>query len=370
MTIRSSSQALHNQKFRRAQTLCSLFRVTRQDGFELLWTDHDRPIELEDETYTPALLGSLSAERREAGLRSGNQEAQGLIDGVVMVIPDLLGHKYRGAIVEQTIVDWRRPWVWHYYAYKRIRQMSYDGSRWIATLEGVSTRMQAPVGGRFGGQHSQQCTYTLADASTCKADITDDLQYAQTAVTVGSGSTAVVVNISGVSWTPDQWVGYWFVCTSGTERGKERLVIASGASSLTLKQPLDVGPPLSTTAWLGQGPRVATVPSQRMAFTLNAADFTAASYDSDYFRDGEIEWTVGANAGTVSPIVGYEQASATMRLLLPTAYDIAVNDRGIIRPGCDGLIGTCIGKFNNVVNFGGTDVYSPGANKTLEQPET
>lgn len=451
MTIRSGYQAQQNQKWRRAQTLCTLFRVTRTDGVILRFTDHDRTVTLDGYEYFPAALASITAERRESDLRASNQEARGIVDGTTILIPDLLGNKYRGAKVEQFLVDWRRPWVWHYKATKRIRMMSYDGSGWVATLEGLTSQLQQPVGGRFGGTHSQQCTYTLADPNTCRADIADDLIYDPTTlVTVSAGTTAILIAVAGTPWTTDQWAGYYFHLRSGAQRGKERRVVSNTSSVLRLDDALDAAPAAGLTGWLGRGPAVDTIVSQRMEFTLSAASFpTASSYVDNFFRDGEIEWMTGNNVGTISPIVEYETGTRTLRLLLPTPFDIQSGDRGILRPGCDGLIGTCFTKFRqfpvregsvaaastttvvndvaggmtvnqyqngyyklkmltgsaageerdiasntvntftvttafsvapsttslyrvvkaNVDNFGGTDVYSPGANKTIEQLE-
>lgn len=448
MTIRSSDTALEQQKWRRALTLCSTFVVTCLDGYVLRFTDHDRVLTIDGFVYLPAQLGSISAERREAGLRSGNQDASGTIDGDTITIPDLLGHKYRGASVVQRIVDWRRPWIWHYEATKRIRQMSYDGSRWVATLEGITARLQVPIGGYFGGTHSQQCTHALASAK-CKADISGDLIYDETATTVDStGTTSIVVVGTAAAWTIDEWAGYYFHTRTGPTRGQERMVVSNTATALTLKSALSGAPANGVAFWLGQGPRVATVVQSRMEFTVEAADFAAASFEDNYFRDGEIEWTTGDNAGTISPIVEYMQGTRTFLLLFPTPRDIAAGDRGIVRPGCDGLRTTCVAKFrqfpfktgtttggstttvvqdstaaltasmyanagyelritsgalvgeqqpitangttsytvspafsgaaasgvtyevvkSNVDNFGGTDTYSPGANRTLEQP--
>jgi uncharacterized phage protein (TIGR02218 family) len=451
VTIKSGKQALQNQKWRKAQTLCTVFKVTRTDGYILRFTDHDRTLTLDGEEYNPTSVTKISAERRESDLKSSNQEASGIVDGTVIVIPDLLGDKYRGAKVEQSIIDWRRPWVWHYKATKRIRMMSYDGSGWIATLEGITTQLKQPVGGRFGGVHSQQCTYTLGDAVTCKADITDDLIYNETAITVQtSGTTPILIAVSGTPWTTNQWAGYYFHMRNGEQRGQERRVLSNTSSVLTLDNALNAAPLASQVGWLGIGPRVSSVVTSRMSFVINASDFpTASSYDNDFFRDGEFEWTTGDNAGTVSPIVGYEASTRTVSLLLPTPFDIDVNDRGVMRPGCDGLLGTCVAKFRqfpykqgsvtgvgtttvvndsaasmttnqfqngnfflridsgplygeqqpiasntatqftvsapfsaapgvgvtykviktNAENFGGTDVYSPGANNTLKQLE-
>ena len=81
MTIRSGNQALQNQKWRRAQTLCTVFKVTRLDGYILRFTDHDRTLTIDGDAYTPTFLGSISAERREGDLKTSNQEARGIVDG-------------------------------------------------------------------------------------------------------------------------------------------------------------------------------------------------------------------------------------------------------------------------------------------------
>lgn len=370
MTIRSGAQAIQNQKLRRGQTLCTLFRVVRQAGAgELLFTDHDRAITVDGATYMPIGLGQVSAERRESGLRSGDQDASGPIDGDTITLPDLLGFRYRGATVYQSVVDWRRPHVWHYRSTKRIRQVQFDGSRWVATMEGMGARLQRPAGGRFGGTYSTQCPYRLFHRSTCKADPMIGLQYGPSLSFTSTATSTQSLAQTSATWTVDQWVGYSCVVNVGPARGSEAKVASNTAGAVTLATPLFATPDVGDTFILGRGVAADTVIDSRMSFTMDAADYVEASFADDYWRDGEAEWMTGANAGTVSPIVGYVQSTRAVTLLFPTPFDIEVGDRAIIRAGCDGLRGTCEDKFANVVNFGGTDVYSPGAGAALEQPE-
>ena len=291
MTLRVDSAILQSMRLLRGKTLASLFRIGRRDGVVVRFTDHDRPLELDGETYEPINLGSVSAERREAGLRSGNQEATGIIDGVAVTLPDLRADRYRGALVSQRIVDWRMPWAVHYAAVKTIRQMKFDGSRYVATLEGLAARLSRPVGGRFGGTFATTCPYTLGDPLTCRAEIGGD----------------TITNV-----------------------------------------------------------RVGAVVDDRMKVKFEEMDGPNVETD-DYYRDGEIEWTLGNNAGHVSPIVEYIGVDRETTFLFPTPFPIEVNDEGTVRPGCDGLKSTCIAKFDNVENFGG-DPYAPGAGKVLESP--
>lgn len=272
--------------------MATLFRVQRLDGYVLRFTDHDRTISQGGETYSPANLASVSAERREAGLRTGNQEATGIVDGSTITIPDLLGDRYRGAAVTQQIVDWAMPWLVYYRARKVIRQIKWDGSRYVAVIEGQAAKLQRKVGGRFGGIYSTTCTYTLGDPVTCKKDISADVR-------------ANVV--------------------------------------------------------------VETVQDDRMQCRFTTASWTG-TFTDDYFRDGEIEWTVGDNLGVVSPIVRYIHSNRECQFLFPTPFPIQAGDEGTARPGCDGLKTTCIDKFNNVLNFGGSP-YDPGAQRVLESTE-
>lgn len=291
MTLRLDNAPLQSMRLWRGKTLCTLFRIQRKDGTVALFTDHDRPLERDGETYLPIGLGNISAERREAGFRSGNQEATGPIDGSTMLIAALEGDRYRGAMVHQRIVDWRMPWLDHYRAVKTVRQMKWDGSRYTAELEGLTARLGRPVGGRFGGTFTTTCPYTLGEANTCRKDISADVKVAVSVQTIADDRMRVAFDVA--SWT--------------------------GGSS--------------------------------------AVD--------NYYRDGEIEWTSGANAGVVSPIVAYIGATRDCTFLFPTPFAIEVGDEGTARPGCDGLLSTCIAKFANEENFGG-DPYAPGAGKVLE----
>ena len=152
---------------------------------------------------------------------------------------------------------------------------------------------------------------------------------------------------------------------SGNARGEERRIVSNTSDVLTLDSPLSVEPSVNDTGWIGQGPRVASIDTQRMIFALNSSDFPS-TYTNNHFRDGEIEWITGANVGTISPIVESSGATRSMRLLLPTPFDIVVGDRGIVRPGCDGLVGTCNSKFRQFPFRVGT--LTTGSTTTVLNP--
>jgi hypothetical protein len=168
---------------------------------------------------------------------------------------------------------------------------------------------------------------------------------------------------SGTAWTTNEWADYRVLVMTGAGKGQERKIVSNGAQSITVGIAFNPTPAASDTFKIGRGFQVTTVTDARKEIRISGMD---AKLD-DYFRDGEIEWTVGANAGVISPVYQYTASNRNLVLLVPTPYPITTNDFGIIRPGCDGLVTTCRDKFNNVANFGGSP-YDPGSGFVLSTP--
>lgn len=198
MTTRPDLQALHLLRHHRVQHCCHMVKVTPRSIAPLYLTDHDRAIDFDGATYTPVSFGQMSAERREAAFRSGNQEIRGSIDGTTITIPDLDAHRYRGAEVLQVLVNWKMPWIVYARHRKWIRNIVRDGSTFIGTLEGRTQALERPTGGRFGGTFSQTCTYELGDSLTCKKDISADVRTVTVETVVDDRRTC---QFTVASWT-------------------------------------------------------------------------------------------------------------------------------------------------------------------------
>ena len=199
MTSRPGQPALDMMRYHRTKNLCHAIKVIRSDGVTLLQTDHDRKFTFEGEVYAPISFGTMSADRREAAFRSGNQDVRGVIDGSVITIPDLDANRYRGAEVRLVVIDWRTPWVVYARHRKWIRRIVRDGSTFIGTMEGRAQALQRPTGGRFTGTFSTTCTYELG-GSDCGKDISGDTK---TGVTVGE----VVESKRTCRFTTASWSG-------------------------------------------------------------------------------------------------------------------------------------------------------------------
>lgn len=175
MTTRPGTAALQQLRLTRGKRLCNLVEITRRDDQVLRFTDHDRVLTFEGQEWRPVVFAAMSARRVEAGLKTGDQEAYGIIDGTYVVVPDLVGNRYRGAEVRHVQTDWSRPWLVKGRHRKWIRAVNWTGAQWVATLHGRTQELQRDAGGRFGGVFTPTCPYVLGDQN-CKKDISADVK--------------------------------------------------------------------------------------------------------------------------------------------------------------------------------------------------
>ena len=77
------------------------------------------------------------------------------------------------------------------------------------------------------------------------------------------------------------------------------------------------------------------------------------SYVDDYFNQGSLHFTSGANTGFARNV--RLQKGDTIITYLPFPYPVHVGDQFQMTVGCDKQPATCSGKFNNKANFRGFD---------------
>lgn len=370
MTTRPGREALELLRRHHGQTRCHLVDLVRRDGVALRFTDHDSVVaDIEGVQYRPASLVAMSADRREGALRSGNQEAYGVLGDTGIVIDDLQGNRYRGAEIRIRKVDWSAPWRVFASHRKFVRTVNWSGSRWTATLESRTQQLERPAAGDLGGTFTTTCPLQLG-SPRCGAQLWPWRQYGLNTNGTITSATWNTLTDASAAWSVNQFVGQRvFTFLTGTGTDQRRKVVSNTATTLTVDIPWAVVPGSIGYA-IGMGPRVQTVidPYNEMRFI--AGDFFNGPLvtEDEAYRDGSIEWTVGENAGTVSPIQSYGATLRQVRILIPTAFPIAVNDQGIVDIGCDGLVTTCRTKFNNVINFGG-DPFAPSAQQVVEPPD-
>lgn len=104
----------------------------------------------------------------------------------------------------------------------------------------------------------------------------------------------------------------------------------------------------------------------KVTWTSEQATLTASP--ADYFQEGHLLWTSGANSGQSMEVKSYVEATKTMKLFLKMREPIAAGDTFTVLPGCDKKKATCIAKFANILNFQG-EPDIPGEDQTLKTAE-
>ena len=380
MTTRPGSFGTEWLRLQRSKHLCHLLLIQSKMGRYLALTDHDRQLTVEGRTYKPILLGALSSDRRESGLRTGDQEATVFIDTIELTHLDIQGDAWLGAEVQQTIVDWRQPFIVLARHRRWIRKIVRQGQTFTATLEGRAQQLQRPNGGRFGGYFTTKCQYQLG-GQYCRADLSGQTSWEANLDSAATGTFPTLLPTawsydwlydSTRSWIVGQWAPTstqdWYVQSYsagvGVNGGQRVRIAWSDVSALYFDKPL-LRVPFGSRYAIGRGFSVATggVVRPRLEFRMNSISQEV----NQYYRDGSVLFTSGNNRGLTFAIADYVASNRKITLLTPTPFDIQAGDYAIVTVGCDGLASTCKNKFNNFVNFGG-DPHAPSVQTIIEPP--
>lgn len=357
------------------KALCWLTVITRRDGKVFRFTDHDRALTVGGDKYISASSVVTSDEIRENNLVGANQDYFGFIDGVNVKISDLLGHKYRGARIDQRLVDFRYPWQELFHAVKMVSSVKFTGTSWIAKTENLSKDLSRDKGGRFLGVNSVSCPYILG-GKYCRASITS---FIETGVRVSS----IITSKFSFLTDPATWAGTQ--PNRFYSEGEFEFIWAAPVVTGTITANIAVGGTTvqdTTKSWTANqhagkyvrllsassGPVVAYhVIKSNTSNTLTIEGTFSSTHSIGQNYDIAPEC---GNSGLVVPIINYVSTNRRIDLYFPTGVAIAVGDSGIVRPGCDGLFSTCRDKYGNQLNFGGIDVDAPLPVDVVEVPPT
>lgn len=107
----------------------------------------------------------------------------------------------------------------------------------------------------------------------------------------------------------------------------------------------DTGCKLNASSWSTTG----TVSTSGSATSVT----TGLSMVADDYAQGKIVFSTGANAGVQRGVKS--NSTNTLTLVSPLPYAPAIGDQFVVYKGCDRTRSTCLNKFNNLLNYGGTD---------------
>ena len=92
-----------------ATTLCWCWRIARNDGVRLGFTDHDRDLEFDDTLFEAASGFTASEIEGAVGLKVDNLEVEGALRSETLNEADLAAGLYDNAEIEIFRVNWEEP---------------------------------------------------------------------------------------------------------------------------------------------------------------------------------------------------------------------------------------------------------------------
>jgi len=238
--MKALSAALQAHLDSGATTLCWCWRLTRRDGIELGFTDHDRDLVFDGTTFEAA-AGFTATEIKDAvGLSVDNLDVEGALQSGRLEESQLAGGAFDEARIEIFRVNWQEPSQRVLMRYGSLGEVKRSGGAFTAEVRGLAHYLGQPKGRLY--------------QFTCDADLGDARCGIALANPAFSGTGTVATAISGRSFTATGLSGFvadWFArglatFTSGSNAGRamevKRHSLDAGIVTIELWQELGSAP--------------------------------------------------------------------------------------------------------------------------------
>ena len=169
-----------------AACLCHVWILTRKDGRQLGFTDHDADLLVANVLCRAASGWTAGAAHSELGFAPGALAAQGVLDSDAVTEADIIAGLYDGAALELLRVDWTAPDLWVRLWRGTLSRLVREGERFTAEIDGPLAALDRVAGRSFG----RLCDARLGD-SRCRAvvpaDAVCDKRFSTCNATFGNG---------------------------------------------------------------------------------------------------------------------------------------------------------------------------------------
>lgn len=149
-----------------ATYMCRCWRVRRQDGIDLGFTDHDRDLEFDHQVFHASSGMNASAIESANGLSVDNAQALGALSDTAIREEDICSGRYDRARVEHWLVNWRRPDLRVLLFVGEFGEIRRADGAFEVELRGLAERLNVPVGRSM----LKTCDRVLGD-SRCRVDL-------------------------------------------------------------------------------------------------------------------------------------------------------------------------------------------------------
>lgn len=142
-----------------ATTLCWCWRLTRTDGAELGFTDHDRDLSFDGTTFEADSGFTASEIASSVGLSVDNLEAEGALQSDHMSEADLAKGLYDNAVVEVWRVNWQDTAERALVRKGNLGEVSVQDGAFVAEIRGLAHELNQTQ----GRVYQAQCDADLGD---------------------------------------------------------------------------------------------------------------------------------------------------------------------------------------------------------------
>lgn len=231
-----------------ATTLARCWKVTRADAAVYRWTEHDRPLTVDGETYAPAYGLQASDADTTLDLAANTFTGAGALDAAALTEADMLAGKWDGATVVAIWADWSDPtrfWV------------DFTGTTGETRRGETGFEMEFRAGAAAlttrGRTHARTCDARFGD-TRCGLDVTTSTYRATATVTVVR--TPTLLFVSGLSSYATRWFeageAVWLTGANTGQLHEVRLFVTGTDAKLQFwdapRQTVGIGDTVQVTA--------------------------------------------------------------------------------------------------------------------------
>lgn len=335
--MRTLSAAMQAHVAQEVTTLCTCWKLTKQDGTVLGFTDNSADVVYGGVTYEASTGFTPSDIKSSEGLAVDNMDMVGLLDSVTLSTDALLAGEYDLADIEIFMVNYNDLTMGDIkLAAGTVGEVKSGRVVFEAEFRSLAQKLIQVIGETY--------------SPTCRADLGDSrCQVVVDATEWSGGATVVAGDIIKPAFA--NWTDYFYqVTTGGTTDGTEPTWSTTLGGTTT-----ETGGVEYTTITSFQSVGSITAVTSNELFT----DSSRVEADN-YFDRALITFLDGENAGISRTVKTF--LSNQFQLELPFPYSIQVADKYRIVIGCDKVFATCRDTFDNVVNFRG-EPHLPGVDQ-------
>ncbi|MBI1216903.1 MAG: DUF2163 domain-containing protein [Alphaproteobacteria bacterium] len=355
--------ALQTHLDTRRTSLAFCLKITRVDGTELGFTDHDLPLTLDADgagaiEYSPSITFNRTSQTESDQMQVNGLDLECAIDGSIFTEQDLAGGLYDGAAALMFYVNWASTGDGIVKLQRgTIGVVDRADFGFKAEFRSLAQNLQTAI----GAQYAPGCRSPFGDQGAgpmrgCRFKLDPPAWEPGT----DYGETDQVIPT-----VPNDY--QYKVQVAGTSDG------SSPANEPTW--PTTPGDTVTdgTVTWVcmrrARRAGVVSAVTSRKQFTVGdiAGDLaanTGGTKSGGYFAAGRVIFTTGANEGLSQEIVAFTDPTGSppvyqVTTFLPFPFDLSPLDEVTLEVGCDHTFAVCRDNFLNWKNYRG-EPYVPG----------